>query len=1150
MSEIRLDQGGLEIASSGAQTEMVNPRSSVDLIEQEVSFWCQNLAGSPAILDLPTDHPRPPLQTFRSARQSSFLSPILKQELQRLSEQEGIPLFVVLLTAFQALLARYTRQNDIVVGADLADGAFDDQELNELRRPAVPIRTDLSDDPPFRLLLARVNAAFSAALEHQNVPWDRVIKVVQPERDGSRHPLFQVLFSLNDSPFTSESSGGMANPEMDTTKLNVDVQLQLWNRPDGLATQLTYGTDLFDATTIARMGGHFRKLLESIAENPDETIWRLPLLTTGERHQLVVEWNDTRVDYPRDRCIHHLFEAQVARDPDAIAVVFGNESLSYAELDRRANQLANYLIHLGARPDGLIAICLERSLQMVVGLLAILKAGCAYVPLDPAYPRDRIAFMLENSQAPFVLTQAALTKSLPANAAKTVLIDIEWPIIAKHSQASPTFSLNPENRAYVIYTSGSTGKPKGVEIPQRAVVNFLTSMAKRPGLAATDRLLAVTTLSFDIAGLEIYLPLIQGASVEIVSRELASDGNQLLAKLKASGATVMQATPATWRMLLDAGWTGDPRLRILIGGEAVSRKLADQLLDRSASVWNVYGPTETTIWSTLCQLQADTAVTIGRPIGNTQIFILDKMREPVPVGVAGELHIGGDGLALGYLKRPELTAEKFIAHPFNPDSNARLYKTGDLVRYLPNGDIEFLGRIDHQVKIRGFRIELGEIETVLRQHPSISDTVVVAREDTPGEKRVVAYFVPTGDAVLITSELRSFLKEKLPEYMLPSAFVTLKNLPLTPNGKVDRRALPAPDQSDLARSRMFAGPRDSVESRLVEIWQTVLGVRPIGVTDNYFELGGHSLVAVKLMNGIEEAFGKTLPIATLLQAPTIEQFAAIVRQSAAPKWSCLVPIQTGSKPPFFCVHGANGAVVRFHALAKYLGPDQPFYGLQAQGLDAGYACHTRAEDMASHYVKEIRRVQPQGPYFLGGYSFGGAIAFEMAQQLALEGQPDTVVVLFDTNFPGPSAVGSNSSSWSAFLTFFRIPAWERSHYLSRVVTAPVRMVQRRLHIASLPDIVKKVRNACLQAEAEYTPRPYRGRVILFRSNHKPLGQLRDPRLGWSECAINGLEVHEIAGNHENILLEPQVRTVAEQLESCLAHTQKRAVNSSPEMVSR
>jgi amino acid adenylation domain-containing protein len=1135
MSELNPDRGAIELAPAGVETN-IGTLSGDDFVEQEVSYWRQRLAGIPAILELPTDRPRLPAQTFRAASESVLFAKSLKQGLEALARQEGAPVFVVLLAAFQTLLTRYTRQDDIVIGVALQ--GFQKDQAQELNRPigaSVAVRTDMSGNPTFRELLSRVSNEANSARHHQNMPWERVVEAVQPDRDASRHPLFQVLFSLEGAQFSSELEGTF-DTETKSGTLEVDLQLRMQDRPDGLAACFTYCSDLFDSATIVRMEGHFQKLLEAIVEDSDETVLRLPLLTEPEERQLVVEWNNTGMDYPRNLGVHQLIAAQAARTPNATAVVFENKRLTYGELDKRANQLAHHLIKLGATPDSLVGIGLERSLEMVVGLLGILKAGAAYVPLDPAYPRDRIAFMLENAEVPLLLTQASLKESLPGTASGTVLIDSDWPEIAKYSQDSPALTINPENRAYVIYTSGSTGKPKGVEIPHRAVVNFLTTMAERPGMTATDRLLAVTTLSFDIAGLEMYLPLTQGASLEIVAREVAMDGRRLLEKLAGSKTTVMQATPVTWRMLLEAGWAGDSRLKILIGGEAVSQKLANQLVQRSASVWNVYGPTETTIWSTVSKIEAGrSAVTIGRPIGNTEIFILDKMLQPVPIGVAGDLYIGGDGLARGYLKRPELVAEKFIAHPLNPNPKVRLYATGDLARYLPDGNIEFLGRIDHQVKIRGFRIELGEIEAALRQYSAINETVVLAREDTPGDKRVVAYFVPTRGAAPTTAELRSFLKEKLPEYMLPSVFVTLKSMPLTPNGKVDRRALPAPDQADLASMGTFAAPTDAVESRLVEIWESVLGVRPIGVRDNYFELGGHSLSAVKVMNRIEEGFRKTLPIATLLTAPTIEQLAEILRRNGSSPWSCLVPIQTaGSKPPFFCMHGINGAVVRFRNLSQYLGWDQPFYGLQAQGLDAGHACHTRTEDMAAHYIEEIRRVQPQGPYFLGGYSFGGVIAFEMAQQLAAEGK-DAVVILFDTNFP--QSTPASISPKAALLTPFRVPASQRWAAVRRILRAPIRMLEIRRHVAGLPEIVKKVREACIRAENNYNPQVYSGRVILFQSNHKPLGQLSDPRAGWKECAGHGLEVYEIAGNHENLLLEPQVRFVAEQLKKCLDDAQ-------------
>ena len=1114
-----------------------------DVLEQHISYWRRRLANL-SVLELLTDRPRAPIQRFRGARESVELSKSLSESLKKLSEVEGVTLFETLLAAFQTLLSRYTGQQDIVVGS-IVPGREEGgtESLIGLFAHTVVSRNDVETNATFRELLWRVRELSRCDCEYQNMPLDRLVGELQAERDLSRNPLFQVLFSLTPSMSLAQHGWKTANFEVDSSAAKVDLQLQLYDRPKGIFARFTYNTDIFDAATIKRMAGHFQTLLGGIVANPDQRLSRLPLISQAEEHQLLAEWNSTQTQYPKDRTVHHLFESQVDLTPDATAVVFENQHLTYRELNRRANQLAHHLVKLGVGPDVLVGILVERSLEMVVGLLGILKAGGAYVPLDPAYPRDRVAFMLEDSGVPVLLTQRHLLGSIPDSRAKVVVLDADWREIAIEEAENPVNEAAAENLAYVIYTSGSTGKPKGVQIPHRAVVNFLTSMSRRPEMTERDRLLAVTTLSFDIAGLEIYLPLSVGASLEIVSRQVSHDGSRLLAKLASSCATVMQATPATWRMLLEAGWEGSPHLKVLCGGEAVSRKLADQLLQKTGSLWNMYGPTETTIWSTIAKVEpGQGAVPIGKPIANTEIFILDKLLHPVPIGVAGELHIGGEGLARGYLRRPELTAEKFIAHPFSRDLEARLYKTGDLARYLPSGDIEFLGRIDHQTKIRGFRIELGEIEAVLRQHHAVNEAVVAVREDTPGDQRLVAYFVLAQEPTPTGSELRDFLKKKLPEYMVPSAFVTLRAMPLTPNGKVNRRVLPAPDAADLAPKVKFARPKDVIEVRLVEIWETVLGVRPIGVRHNFFELGGHSLVAVRLMHRIEQAFGKNLPIATLLQAPTIEQLAAILRQKEwSPSLSCLVPIQTGgSKPPFFCVHGINGTVVRFRDLARHLGSDQPFYGVQAHGLDERHSAHTQAEDMASHYIKEILSVQPEGPYFLGGYSFGGALAFEMAQQLVAQGREPAVVVLFDT-FALPLKKTSVShklaSISSVLLKLFRVSAPEWRTTVSRIATAPNRWIHRWLHVARLPRDIKKVRTACLQAEIQYVLRPYPGRVILFRSNHKPLGRVMDLHAGWSTYAANGLEVYEIEGNHENILLEPQVQFVARQLKVCLDKAQ-------------
>jgi surfactin family lipopeptide synthetase A len=1115
-----------------------------DVLNRHISYWRKRLADPP-ILELPTDRARPPVQGFRGARESLELSSSLSETLKDLSELEGAPLFVTLLAAFQTLLSRYTGQRDILVGSIVPGReGVSAENLIGLFAHTVLIRTEVETDVTFRELLRHVRDLSQRDCEYQNMPFDRLVGELQMGRELSRNPLFQVLISFTSAMSAARESWEIVNLDVDGGAAKVDLQLQLYDRADGIFARFTYNTDIFDAATISRMAGHFQRLLEGVVANPDQRLSELPLLTQAETHQLLAEWNDTQTNYPKDRPLHHLFESQVERTPEATAVVFGNERLTYRELNRRANQLAHYLVSLGVGPDVLVGILVERSLDMVVGLLGILKAGGSYVPLDPAYPSERIAFMLEDSEVAVLLTQRHLLDSIPDPRARVVVLDADWHEIAKKEDKNPVHTGGPENLSYVIYTSGSTGKPKGVQIPHRAVVNFLTSMSHTPGMTEADRLLSVTTLSFDIAGLEIYLPLIVGASVEIVSREVSSDGYQLLSKLASSGATVMQATPVTWRMLIEAGWKGTPNLKILCGGEAISRKLANQLLQRAGSLWNMYGPTETTIWSTCSRISSEhEPIVIGRPIANTDIFILDELLQPVPIGVAGELHIGGEGLARGYLKRPELTAEKFIASPFAQDPDSRLYKTGDLARYRPNGDIECLGRMDHQVKLRGFRIELGDIESALRQHRGVNDAVVVAREDTPGDKHLVAYFVPSQETPPTVGELRDFLKEKLPEYMVPSAFVALEAMPLTPNGKINRRALPVPEQTSLAPAESFVAPRNEIEFQLATIWENVLGVRPIGIRHSFFELGGNSLVAVRLMQRIEQAFGKHLSIATLFQAPTIEQLSVILRQEGwSPAWSSLVAIQTGgSKPPFFCVHGVGGNVLRFYAFAQHLGSDQPFYALQAQGLNANYPCHTRAEDMAAHYVKEMRSVQPEGPYFLGGYSFGGMVALEMAQQLIAPGEEPPLVVLFDT-FCIPLRETPFSQKLTSFssrlLNILRISGSEMRAHLSRVATAPLRAMQWGLYVATLPPTVRKARKACLRAARYYVPRAYPGRVILFRSSQEPLGGGSDPYAGWSEYLVNGLEVCEVESSHDNILLEPQVQLVAEQLRTCLNEAQR------------
>ncbi|MCH7625550.1 MAG: amino acid adenylation domain-containing protein, partial [Chloroflexi bacterium] len=764
-----------------------------EVLDSQLAYWRDRLADAAFTLDLPTDRPRPAEQTYRGKRRSLLLPAALSDSLKVLSRQEGATLFMTLLAAFKTLLFRQTGQEDIVVGSPIAGRKHaETEQLIGFFVNNLVLRTDLAGDPTFVELLSRVRRHAVDAYENQDIPFEKLVEALQPKRDPSRHPLFQVMFALQNTPREEFELAGLTVSalEIESRGTPFDLTLSVAETEGRLTTSVTYNTDLFDSLTIDRMLDQYRVLLQGIAAEPTLRISRLPLLTKEERRKIVEEWNDTRVDYPSEALVHRLFEAQVESNPDAAAVEFAEARMTYRELDRRANKLAHHLRKLGVRSEVLVGVNLERSLDMVVAMLGILKAGGAYLPLDPAYPAERLEFMLRDANVRFVLTHSNLCEALPDTVDHVVCVDVDSRDIGNESDANPSSMVGAENLAYVIYTSGSTGRPKGVQVTHRALANCLKFFAEEPGISKTDTLLAVTTLSFDIATLELLLPLTVGARVVIVGREEASDGAGLADRLATSHATIMQATPATWRLLLQAGWRGDSSLKVLCGGDALPRDLADGLLATGAMVWNLYGPTETTIWSAIQRVEpGEGPVPIGRPIANTRMHILDANLQPVPVGVSGHIYIGGHGLARGYLGWPELTDERFISDPLGADSASRLYMTGDLGKYLADGSIQYLGRTDNQVKLRGFRIELGEIESVLGQNASVGEAVVCVREYGSEDHRLVAYVVPADGSAFSESELRDHLRRKLPDYMVPADFVLLDALPLTPNGKVDRKAL-------------------------------------------------------------------------------------------------------------------------------------------------------------------------------------------------------------------------------------------------------------------------------------------------------------------------------------------------------------------------
>ena len=1129
-----------------------------EVLEKQLSYWKRQLLGAPPSLDLPTDRPRPALQTFVGAQESLLLPRPLLSKLQQLSQSQGTTLFMTLLAGLDVLLARYSGQEDIVVGSPIAGrGRAELERLLGLFVNTLVLRTDLSGNPSFEELLRRVRETALGAYSYQDLPFERLVEELRPERDLSRNPVFQVMFILHNQPRSvKEIPGLLFSPfkkEFGAAMFDLTVIAQ--EAEDGLRTTFNYNRDLFDRSTIARMLAHWRRLLEAVVENPRVALSELELLSPPERQHLLIELNETQSPYP-ELAVHELFEEQARKTPRRVAVCFGDQSWTYSELNKRANRVANYLLHQGVMRESLIGIYMERSLDMMAALLGVWKAGCAYVPLDPAYPKERIAFIAEDAHLSLLLTQGDLVEPT-SEKTRVVHLDRDGPAIARERSDNPGRETRPEDLAYVLYTSGSTGKPKGVQIEHRNVVNFLRSMIEEPGISADDVLLAVTTLSFDIAGLELYLPLLVGARVQLASRQQASAPDELQTLLQRSGATVMQGTPATWRLLLAGGWQEDPKLKVLCGGEALPRELAEQLLPRCAALWNLYGPTETTIWSSVYRVNHChwSLAPIGRPIANTQMYVLDQYQKPVPTGVPGELYIGGAGVARGYLNRPQLTAERFIADPYADSEGRRLYRTGDRVRYGEDGNLVYLGRCDSQIKLRGFRIELGEIESVLSESPIVRHAAVIVREDQPGNQQLVGYLVFQADAAdpkdektreLVLSELKQFVRRKLPEYMVPSAFMVLERLPLTPNGKIDRRALPAPERH---LSGELIRPRNELEQKILEIWQTLLGITNIGIQNNFFELGGHSLLAVRMLADIRSMTGKEIPVARLFQGATIEGLAAALREAQPSDKDLVVQLQPGKdKPPLFLIVVPGMNALGYAALAQYLSKDQPVYKIQGPGPRLRGRPYTLAEydQMAEEYVRAMKTVQPDGPYYLGGMCEGARIAFDMARLLEAGHEQVPLLAIFDT--------------WVVENTQIR-PLWMLDYYLKRLGAF------WRLPFAKKQEMfINALRRRAVHAHhdngrggasepgirwkdvywpgKDFRPPTFGGTITLFKIPKQAYYYVRDPMMGWGTRTTAKVEIHEIefkTKRHVLLFRAPYVLQLARKLTTCLERTQGKTL---------
>jgi amino acid adenylation domain-containing protein len=940
-----------------------------ETLNSQLAYWKRQLDGAPEALDLPTDYARPIKQSFQGKREYLTFSKDLSASIRKLCGEAGATLYIVLLAAFKTLLFRYSGQERITVGSPVANRRWrSSEEMIGLFVNTLALHTNLEGAPGFLEAVRRVQDVTIGAYDHQDMPFEKLVEILQSNRDLSRNPLFQVMFALQNTPMPERRPSGLSlSPlEVDIGSAKFDMTFTLGEKDGRLMGAVEYCTDLFDEETIKRMLRHYQTLVAAAVADPGQPITWLPILGESERLELVESFNETwapgQSAWRSELCVHVLFSEQAAHTPEAVAVSDERQSLSYQELDRRSNQLSAYLRELGAGPESIVGLMVERGVEMVVALLGILKADAAYLPLDARLPKERLRYMLEDGGARVLVCTEPLLTLYGESGLTEVLLDRDREIIERRSDENRHNGAHAANLMYVLYTSGSTGQPKGVGIEHRSAINFLLSMSREPGLSRQDRLLALTTISFDISILELLLPLIVGAHVEIASRELASDGRLLARRLSRGDLTVSQATPSTWRMAVDAGWATGAGIKVLCGGEAMPSDLADKLLERSDDVWNLYGPTETTIWSSCKQVLSAATITIGRPIADTQLYILDRRAEVVPAGVAGEIHIGGGGVARGYVGRADVTAEKFLPDPYSRQAGARMYRTGDCGRYRAGGEIECLGRTDAQVKLRGHRIEPGEIEAALREHPAVDQAVILLRQDERGEKGLVGYVTRHPESALSIGELRSFLRHKLPEYMIPQFFVSLEKLPLTPNGKLDRRSLPMPERLRPETVDEYRSPATPMQELVAEIWATVLGVDRVGLGESFFDLGGHSLLATQVIARVNEATGEELPLNALFESPTVEGMASRVeaqRESG----------ERGQAPPLKRASRERGAALSFAQQRMWfldkLEPGRSVYNLPAAirlsgALNVDALERSLMEIVRRHEILRTRFVEEEG----------------------------------------------------------------------------------------------------------------------------------------------------------------------------------------------
>ena len=1138
----------------------------------QMRYWKEALADFDGILPLPIDYPRPSVQSARGKSHYLPLGPEVAQQLSKFCKNTRSTPFMVLIAAYFGLLAQVTGENDIAVGTPVANRTRSELEgLIGFFANTIVLRMKLEDNPTFRALLQRVKKNAVDSFSHQDMPFEKLVEELQPARDLSHSPIFQTMFVLQNA-----SNGEVSLPNLEVKPFPIEIStakfdlLLSLNIADGdIYTAWEYNRDLFAPDTIERMAGRFKRLLQQFLSDADQPIRPVILSDRRERQRLLVEWNKTDRSFPSSPSWAAAFEAQAERSPERPAAVYGHHSLTYQELNGRANQLARHLRSLGVERHALVGLYVERSLDMMVGLLGILKAGGAYVPLDPSWPEERIRTICDEAALSAVVTQQALLdrSGFPTESGvEPVCLDTNRPLIESYEPNNLEIDGADHDLAYVIFTSGSTGRPKGVMVEQSGVLNLTHALKK----AIYDRLPVERPLQVSVNGPLVFdtsvkqlVQLLSGHTLDITPPGVRMDGESLLGYLIEQKIEVFDCTPSQLTLLLGAGLLQrETSLKaVLIGGEALTQTMWQTLAESShIKFFNVYGPTECTVDATVALIEPGQLPHIGRPLGNVRVYVLDSRAQPVPIGVPGELYIGGAGVARGYLNRDRLTRERFIADPFRPLEKGRLYKTGDQVRYLADGRLLFMGRLDKQIKLRGYRIELGEIEAALRQHPGVRESIAIVHEastaDLPdgGDQQLLAYFVPHEEAPT-SGELRQFLAGRLPEYMLPFAFIRLEAVPLTTNGKLDTRALPRPEAEDLALSAPYAAPQTAEEQLMAEMWADLLEVPRVGVGDNFFELGGHSLLAARLMVRIRQQFEVDLPLVTIFQSPTIRELVRLINHGGTGDSNlAAVPIRTGgSEPPFFCVHPIGGHVFCYVELANRLSDSRPFYGLQARGLDGRQPPLDSIPEMAAYYIESMQSVQPAGPYFLGGWSLGGMIAYEMAQQLQRSGHEVELLALFDTYIPKRLRRFRRVSDLDMLLMLIRefASAAGEEATTDMVNLKEIKKLRGEAQLAalleqaqaaglmpqemSLPQLQSylAVYESNRRAYYAYKPAAYSasGRVILFEA-----GEGQNKRLasdGWSKLVPYRLDIRPVVDDHYGLMKGDTVQGVAAQLDRYL-----------------